>query len=405
MQDTDITAYVDYLQAGDVVPGWDLIHPNDHSVNAVSFQEETADKLKADDLKGHLIRVKIGDNDIVFIADTGSPTSFVNNKTATTLQNTVTNTRRIQLNQDDEANRMVCYNGYKISTFDRLITPIESGGWTINTAPFIVVDDKRANIWGRNLLPQLGIHLHQEKPTGKSINYIVDTDQSDPVMTNWVKSTYPGLCTRIGRSKNHIVHTKFLNDFKALQQKGRKIPIHIQEKIEQEIKSLIDQGHIVKLDSCSDKQFISPIVITVKKDHTIKLAMDSKQINKMIHKNKYQMSHIDVLLDNVTQSAQEGNGKPGTTYFSTIYLRYAYSQLKLDDTTKTQCNFSIIGGQATGSYQFQTGFYGLTDMPAEFQKAIDLTLNNKKDTFAFLDDIFIISHGTKEQHIDKLKRV
>ena len=69
---------------------------------------------------------------------------------------------------------------------------------------------------------------------------------------------------------------------------------------------------------------------------------------------------------------------------------------------KTQCNFSIIGGQATGTYQFQTGFYGLTDRPAEFQKAIDLTLNNEKDTFAFLDDILIISHGTKEQHIDKL---
>ena len=269
LQDTYITAYVDYLQAGDVVPGWDLIHPNDHSVNAVSFQEETADKLKADDLKGHLNRVKIGDNDIVFIADTGSPTSFVNNKTATTLQITVTNTRRIQLNQDDEANRMACYNGYKIPTIGRLITPIESGGWTINTAPFIVVDDKRANILGRNLLPQLGIHLHQEKPTGKSINYIADSDQSDPVMTNWVKSTYPGLCTRIGRSKNHMVHTKFLNDFKALQQKGRRIPIHIQEKVEQEIKFLIDQGHIVKLDSCNDKLFISQIVITVKKDHTI----------------------------------------------------------------------------------------------------------------------------------------
>ena len=132
-----------------------------------------------------------------------------------------------------------------------------------------------------------------------------------------------------------MVHTKFLNDFKALQQKRRRIPIHIQEKIEQEIKSLIDQGHFVKLDSCSDKQFISPIVITVKKDHTIKLAMDSKQINKAIHKNKYQMPNIVVLLDNVAQSAQEGNGKPGTTYFSTIDLPYAYRQLKLDDTTKT----------------------------------------------------------------------
>ena len=405
VQDTNIAAYVDYLQAGDVVPGWEFINPDDNSVNAVHYEEETAGNLTTNDLIGHLIRVKIGTNSVTFIADTGSPTSFVNNKTAVILENTVPRTRRIQLNQNDEANRMVCYNGYKIPAFGRLIAPIESGGWTINTAPFVVVDDKRANILGRNLLPQLGIHLQQEKPTGKSINYITDPEQSDTAITNWVKTTYPALCTRIGRSKNHEVHTKFLHDFKALQQKGRRIPIHIQEKVEQELKSLIDQGHIVKLDSCSDKQFISPIVITVKKDQSIKLAMDSKQINKAIHKNKYQMPNIDVLLDNVAQSAQEGNGKPGTTYFSTIDLRYAYNQLKLDEKTKTQCNFSIIGGQATGTYQFQTGFYGLTDMPAEFQKAIDLTLNNEKDTFAFLDDILIISHGTKEQHMEKLKKV
>ena len=44
-------------------------------------------------------------------------------------------------------------------------------------------------------------------------------------------------------------------------------------------------------------------------------------------------------------------------------------------------------------------------MPAELQKTIDLTLNNEKDTFAFLDDILIISHGTKEQLIEKLKIV
>ena len=31
LQDTDISAYVDYLQAGDVVSGWDLTHPNDQA--------------------------------------------------------------------------------------------------------------------------------------------------------------------------------------------------------------------------------------------------------------------------------------------------------------------------------------------------------------------------------------
>ena len=44
-------------------------------------------------------------------------------------------------------------------------------------------------------------------------------------------------------------------------------------------------------------------------------------------------------------------------------------------------------------------------MPAEFQKAIDLTLNNERDTFALLDDILIISHGTKDDHMNKLKLI
>ena len=60
LQDTDIAAYIDYLQAGDVVPGWEFIHPDDNSVNAVSFHEEKANKLKTDDLKGHLIRLHCG---------------------------------------------------------------------------------------------------------------------------------------------------------------------------------------------------------------------------------------------------------------------------------------------------------------------------------------------------------
>ena len=36
-----------------------------------------------------------------------------------------------------------------------------------------------------------------------------------------------------------------------------------------------------------------------------------------------------------------------------------------------QCNFIIVGGQATGTYRFLPGFYGLANMPAEFQKAMD----------------------------------
>ena len=71
------------------------------------------------------------------------------------------------------------------------------------------------------------------------------------------------------------------------------------------------------------------------------------------------------------------------TLFSLLDLHFTYSQIPLDKITREQCNFSLIGGNATGTYQFQTGFYGFTDMPAEFQKAIDLTLTNFTKTYAY----------------------
>ena len=99
----------------------------------------------------------------------------------------------------------------------------------------------------------------------------------------------------------------------------------------------------------SDHDGRGPLFITVKKDQTVKLAMDWKQISKAIRMNGNQMPNVNLFLRNVAQSAQESHDKPGSSIFLTIDLRYAYSQLNLDDTTKTQCNFSIIGGQATGT--------------------------------------------------------
>ena len=60
-------------------------------------------------------------------------------------------------------------------------------------------------------------------------------------------------------------------------------------------------------------------------------------------------------MDNIAQSISESSHE-SEVYFSTIDLRYAYSQLPLDEATAKHCNFNIIGGQATGTYRFMTGF-------------------------------------------------
>ena len=94
------------------------------------------------------------------------------------------------------------------------------------------------------------------------------------------------LCYQNTNHKGHINITH-------IQQKGTRVPIHLQERFEKKYNKLIDQKQIIKLDKCSDKQFISLIVITVKIEQSMKLALDSKMINKFIHKIKDKIPSIE----------------------------------------------------------------------------------------------------------------
>ena len=75
-------------------------------------------------------------------------------------------------------------------------------------------------------------------------------------------------------------------------------------------------------------------------------------------------------------------------------LKNAYTQLALDKFTSNQCNFSIVGGDITCNYQFLTGFFGLGDMPNEFQIVMDSTLGTIPFTNCYLDDFLFASKGS-----------
>ena len=166
--------------------------------------------------------------------------------------------------------------------------------------------------------------------------------------------------------------------------------------MQDELDKMVSEGHITKLDICTSDSSIAPLVITVQNDDSIKLALDAKPINRQLYKNKYQMSNVDELLDGVGQIVTAKT--QGTLHFTVVDLKYSNSQLRLTAETAKQCNFNIVGGQATGTYRFLTGFYGLANMPAELQKAMDCTLNHAKNTFCFLYDILIVSKGEKTEH-------
>ena len=62
------------------------------------------------------------------------------------------------------------------------------------------------------------------------------------------------------------------------------------------------------------------------------------------------------------------------------------------------CNFSIVCGEFTGTYRFKTGFYGLTDVAKELQKAMDNTIQGLQGVYCFLYDFLIVSKGSVTKH-------
>ena len=88
-------------------------------------------------------------------------------------------------------------------------------------------------------------------------------------------------------------------------------------------------------------------------------------------------------------------------------LTYAYGQLPLNAETSVQCNFSLNFSliSSTGTYGFKTGFYGLTTMPAELQRAMDCILAEYPQAHAFIDDILVVTKGTAIDHIATVEKI
>ena len=58
-----------------------------------------------------------------------------------------------------------------------------------------------------------------------------------------------------------------------VKQKTRPIPLHLQEDVGRELEKLIEAGPLEKINNVDEDCFVSPVVITVKNDKPVKIAM------------------------------------------------------------------------------------------------------------------------------------
>ena len=65
---------------------------------------------------------------------------------------------------------------------------------------------------------------------------------------------------------------------------------------------MLTEGHIERVEKIQDDAFIKPTVITVKKDKSVKIAVDARAIDESIAKDKYQMPNLEILIDMIAKN-------------------------------------------------------------------------------------------------------
>ena len=152
-------------------------------------------------------------------------------------------------------------------------------------------------------------------------------------------------------------------------------------------------GHLEKLKHVDEDCFVSPVVITVKSDKSVKIHIDSRNLNDSCIKVRPQLPNMEELLNQISVEVTKDRTKELRT--SKIDLDCFYGQMMLSEDTSRQCVFAFTGKNFGDYYRFKKRFYGIADIPTIFQEKIKRLL--EFCTPAWLDDIIVVTREEQKK--------
>ena len=189
-----------------------------------------------------------------------------------------------------------------------------------------------------------------------------------------------------------VKHRINLTDFSPFKQRHRKIPHSMYKEVRDHLQQLLDAGIIRR----SQSPWASNVVLVRKKDNSLRLCVDFRQLNKRTVKDAYALPRIDELLE----------GLGGNQYYSVLDMKSGYHQVGITDEHK---EYTAFTAGPLGFYEYTRLPFGLSNAPATYQRLMescldDLVFGEDKVCHIYLDDI-ILASKTYEEHKRCLEKV
>ena len=173
--------------------------------------------------------------------------------------------------------------------------------------------------------------------------------------------------------------------------KKRHYPVSppIQKLMYEEIDRMLSLGVIEE----SSSAYSSPIVLVRKGNGKARLCLDSRTLNAVTVKNAFPMPNIEGIIGRLEV----------TRFISSIYLKDAFWQIPLEETSKEKTAFAVPGRPL---YQFTRMPFGLCNAAQTMCRLMDRVIPNelRDSVFVFIDDLLVVSIDF-ETHLAQLEIV
>ena len=230
------------------------------------------------------------------------------------------------------------------------------------------------------------VTVHVQQIT--STNILEANEQKRPLSFPHVLQKYPNIFNGIGQLKNFKLKLHIDKTVPPVAQPARKIPFHMRQKVKAAIEKLEQDGIIEKVEGPTP--WVSPLVVTPKKDGDVRLCVDMRMANRAIQRERHPSPTVDDLVHKLN----------GTTVFSKLDLHAGYHQLLLDEESRYITTFETHKGLR----RYRTLNFGTCSASEIFQKVIGDQIRDIPCTMNFSDDVIVYGR-TQAEHDTALEAV
>ena len=179
-----------------------------------------------------------------------------------------------------------------------------------------------------------------------------------------------------------------LYEDEPIRQKPRRLPEPVTEAVEKQCREL----HMADIIEPSKSPWSAPIVPIRKKDGSIRLCVDYRQLNQITKPDRFPMPNVTDVIASLG----------GVQYFTSLDLVRGYYQMPIEENSKEYTAFST----PRSHWQFKRLPFGLKNSPAAFQREMQSILKEFpwKKVLVYIDDILVMEQ-TWEKHLDLLDKV